>query len=49
MIIVIVGPTAVGKSVLAVELAKQYDGEIISGDSVQIYKPLTIGAAKPTN
>jgi tRNA dimethylallyltransferase len=48
MILVIVGPTAVGKSALAVELAKMYDGEIISGDSVQIYKPLTIGAAKPT-
>jgi tRNA dimethylallyltransferase len=48
MILVIVGPTAVGKSALAVELAKQYDGEIISGDSVQIYKQLNIGAAKPT-
>ena len=48
MILVIVGPTAVGKSALAVELAKQYNGEIISGDSVQIYKPLNIGAAKPT-
>jgi tRNA dimethylallyltransferase len=48
MIIVIVGPTAVGKSALAVELAKRLDAEIISGDSVQIYKRLTIGSAKPT-
>lgn len=48
MIVVIVGPTAVGKSALAVELATRLDGEIISGDSVQIYKELTIGSAKPT-
>ena len=48
MILVIVGPTSVGKSALAVELAKHINGEIISGDSVQIYKQLHIGAAKPT-
>ena len=48
MIIVIVGPTAVGKSALAVALAKRLDAEIISGDSVQIYKRLTIGSAKPS-
>lgn len=48
MIVVIVGPTAVGKSTLAVELATRLNGEVISGDSVQIYKELTIGSAKPT-
>jgi tRNA dimethylallyltransferase len=49
MIVVIVGPTAVGKSTLAVALAKRLNAEIISGDSVQIYKELTIGSAKPTS
>lgn len=48
MILVIVGPTAVGKSRLAIELAKQLNGEIISGDSVQIYRGLDIGSAKIT-
>jgi tRNA dimethylallyltransferase len=48
MITVIVGPTAVGKSKLAIELAKQINAEIISGDSVQIYKHLNIGSAKIT-
>ncbi|HHV65054.1 MAG TPA: tRNA (adenosine(37)-N6)-dimethylallyltransferase MiaA [Peptococcaceae bacterium] len=47
-LIVIVGPTAVGKSALGVELALKLNGEIISGDSVQIYKKLDIGSAKPT-
>lgn len=45
-VIVIVGPTAVGKTNLAVEIAKKYDGEIISGDSIQVYKLLNIGSAK---
>jgi tRNA dimethylallyltransferase len=48
MILVIVGPTAVGKSKLAIELAKRLNGEIISGDSVQIYRGLDIGSAKMT-
>jgi tRNA dimethylallyltransferase len=48
MIIVLVGPTAVGKSALAVALAQRLNGEVISGDSVQIYKELTIGSAKPS-
>ena len=48
MITVIVGPTAVGKSKLAIELAKRINAEIISGDSVQIYKKLDIGSAKIT-
>lgn len=45
-VLVIVGPTAVGKTALSVELAKKFDGEIISGDSLQIYKKLDIGTAK---
>ena len=45
-VIVIVGPTAVGKTSLSIALAKEYDGEIISGDSMQIYKNLNIGTAK---
>lgn len=48
MIIVIVGPTGVGKTKLSIELAKKYDGEIINFDSVQIYKELNIGSAKVT-
>ena len=47
-IIVIVGPTGVGKTKLSIELAKQLDAEIINGDSVAIYKELNIGSAKPT-
>lgn len=45
-VFVIVGPTAVGKTSLSVELAKRYNAEIISGDSVQVYKGLNIGSAK---
>jgi tRNA dimethylallyltransferase len=45
-LVVIIGPTAVGKTKLSVELAKQYNGEIISGDSMQIYKGMDIGTAK---
>ena len=48
MITVIVGPTAVGKSKLAIELAKRMNAEIISGDSVQVYRHLDIGSAKIT-
>ncbi len=44
----ILGPTAVGKSQLALELAKQLNTEIISADSMQIYKGFNIGTAKPT-
>lgn len=47
-IIVIVGPTAVGKTAYSIELAKQFNGEVISGDSMQIYKTLDIGTAKAT-
>jgi len=45
---VIVGPTAVGKSEVAIELAKRINGEIVSCDSRQVYKHLNIGTAKPT-
>lgn len=45
-IIAIVGPTAVGKSALGINLAQKFDGEIISGDSMQIYRHLDIGTAK---
>lgn len=47
-LIIIVGPTAVGKTALGVALARALQGEIISGDSVQVYKKLDIGSAKPS-
>ncbi len=48
MIIVITGPTAVGKTKLSVELAKKLNGEIINADSTQIFKELDIATAKVT-
>lgn len=45
-ILVIAGPTGVGKTSLSVNLAKQFHGEIISGDSMQVYKEMSIGTAK---
>ena len=47
-VVVIVGPTASGKTALSIELAKKLDGEIISSDSMQIYKDMDIGTAKVT-
>ena len=47
-ILAVVGPTASGKSALALALAKRLDGEIISCDSMQIYRRMNIGTAKPT-
>ena len=47
-VIVIVGPTASGKTALSIELAKKIDGEIVSCDSMQIYKDMDIGSAKPS-
>ncbi len=47
-VIVIVGPTASGKTNLSIELAKRLNGEIISADSMQVYKHMDIGTAKPT-
>lgn len=45
-LVVIVGPTAVGKTQLSLELAQQFNGEIISGDSMQVYRGMDIGTAK---
>jgi len=47
-IIVVCGPTASGKTALAVELAKRYDGEVISADSMQIYTDMDVASAKAT-
>lgn len=47
-LVVLIGPTAVGKTKTSIELAKHYNGEIISGDSMQIYKGMDIGTAKIT-
>lgn len=46
-LIVVVGPTASGKTRLAIELAKTYNGEVVSADSMQIYKEMQIATAKP--
>ena len=48
-VLAIVGPTAVGKTKFGIECAKLFNGEIISGDSIQIYKGLNIGSAKPSS
>ncbi len=48
MIIVVVGPTAVGKTKMSVELSKIYNGEIINADSTQVYKGMNVGTAKVT-
>jgi len=47
-VVIITGLTGSGKSSLAIEIAKKYNGEIISADSVQIYRGLDIGSAKAT-
>ncbi len=47
-VLFILGPTASGKSRLALELARQEDGEIVSADSMQVYRGMDIGTAKPT-
>ena len=47
-VIVIAGPTASGKTRLGIEKKKKIDGEIVSCDSMQIYKDMTIGTAKPS-
>ena len=49
ILITVIGPTAVGKTSLAIKLAKHYNTEIISADSRQFYKELSIGTAKPSN
>jgi tRNA dimethylallyltransferase len=47
-LVVIIGPTAVGKTKLSIDIAKRFNGEIISGDSMQIYRSMDIGTAKIT-
>ena len=47
-IVVITGPTASGKSTLAVELASRFKGEIVNADSMQVYRGMDVGTAKPT-
>ena len=47
-LITIVGPTAIGKTSLAIKLAKKYKTEVISADSRQFYRELNIGTAKPS-
>ncbi len=46
-LLVIAGPTASGKTALAIEIAKKIDGEVVSADSMQVYKNMNIGTAKP--
>src|SRR5690348_16360715 len=48
-LIVVIGPTASGKSALALALAKRLRGEILSVDSMQVYRGMDIGTAKPTH
>jgi tRNA dimethylallyltransferase len=48
MLIIIGGPTASGKSSLAVELARYFDGEILNADSMQVYRDMDVGTAKPS-
>src|SRR3954470_4841575 len=47
-LIVVAGPTGVGKTAAAIELARRFDGEIVSADSRQLYRGMDIGTAKPT-
>ena len=49
MIIVVVGPTAVGKTLMGIELAKKFNGEVINADSTQVYRDLDIATAKVTS
>ena len=47
-IIAVAGPTASGKTAVSIEIAKKFGGEIVSADSMQIYKGMDIGTAKPS-
>lgn len=47
-LLVVTGPTASGKTALSVRLAKALDGEVVSADSMQMYRGMDIGTAKPT-
>lgn len=48
VLLIVLGPTAVGKSRVAVDLALRFDGEVISGDSIQVYRGFDVGTDKPT-
>ena len=47
-LLVLFGPTASGKTKLAVEMCKEFGGEVVTADSMQVYKKMNIGTAKPT-
>ena len=47
-VLCVVGPTATGKTKMGVALAKRFDGEVVSVDSMQLYRGMTIGTAAPT-
>ena len=47
-ILAVVGPTASGKTTISVELAKRLGGEVVSCDSMQVYRRMNVGTAKPT-
>ena len=47
-IVCVAGPTGCGKTALSVQIAKQFHGEVVSADSMQIYRGMTIGSAAPT-
>jgi tRNA dimethylallyltransferase len=47
-VVVVTGPTASGKSAIAIELAERFDGEIVNADSMQVYRYMDIGTAKPS-
>jgi len=47
-LLVVVGPTAVGKTAVLLELAPRLDGEVVSADSMQVYRGLDVGTAKPS-
>lgn len=48
-VLAIVGPTAIGKTALAIDLARSFNADIVSGDSMQVYREVAIGTAKPTS
>src|SRR5512134_1492623 len=47
-VVVVTGPTSAGKSALAIELAEKFGGEIVNADSMQVYRYMDIGTAKPS-
>src|SRR5699024_6256265 len=49
VLLAVVGPTAVGKTSLSIQLAQRYDAEIVSADSRQIYREMSVGTAKPSS